>query len=163
MKLEQYEIQTAKEYQKEEILALYRTMLGGLADWNEYYPSMENIEYDMARENLFVMMDGDDVIAAISIDEDDEVKELPNWSKELEPAGELSRLCVRKDRQNQGIARVMMEYAFEQLRNRGNKGVHILVREGHKIALQSYSHLGYQPAGTCKLFEKDFVCFERAL
>ncbi len=162
-KLKQYKIQTAQESQKQEILALYRTMIGGLADWNEYYPSMDNIEFDMARDNLFVMMEGENIIATISIDEDDEVKILPNWSKELEPAGELSRLCVRRDKQNQGIARVMMEYAFEQLRNRGYRGVHILVRKGHEIALQSYSHLGYQPAGNCILFEKEFLCFERAL
>ncbi len=163
MSVEQYRIQTAQEAQKQEILALYQTMLGGAADWSEYYPGMDNIEFDMARGNLFVMMEGEDIIAAISIDEDEEVKVLPNWSKELEPAGELSRLCVRRDKQNQGIARMMMAYAFEQLKSRGCRGVHILVREGHEVALQSYSHLGYQPAGKCRLFEKDFLCFERAL
>ncbi len=159
----QYEIQTAKEHQKQEILALYRTMLFGAADWNEDYPSMETIEFDMERGNLFVMTEGEKIISVISIDEDEEVDELPNWNKKLAPAGELSRLCVRKDYQNQGIARIMMEHAFEVLRSRGCRGVHILVREGHKVALQSYSHLGYQPAGKCRLFEKDFVCFERAL
>ncbi len=156
-----HNIQTAQAHQKEEILALYRTMLGGLADWNEYYPSMDNIEFDIERGNLFVMMDREDIIAAISIDEDDEVAQLKNWSRELEPAGELSRVCVRKDHQNQGIARVMMEYAFAQLRSRGCRGVHILVREKHKIALKSYSHLGYRPVGKCRLFEKEFLCFER--
>ncbi len=159
----QYKIQPAQEYQKNEILALYKTMLGGLADWDEHYPSMDNIDFDMERGNLFVMMEGDDILAAISIDEDEEVAKLPNWSEELEPAGELSRLCVRQDLQNQGLARVMMEYAFEELRSRGYKGVHILVRRGHKIALRSYLHLGYMAAGNCRLFEKDFVCFERAL
>ncbi len=156
-------IAPAQEHQKEAILALYKTMLGGLADWDEHYPTMEHIHADMARGNLFVMTEGDEILAAISIDEDKEVARLPLWAPELEPAGELSRLCVRQDCQNRGYARVMMEYAFEQLRRRGCKGVHILIREGHKIAVRSYSHLGYQEVGRCRLFGKDFLCFERAL
>ncbi len=163
MKAEPYIIQKAKDNQKDEILSLYRTMLGGAADWDEEYPSMDTIEFDMERDNLFVMMEGETIIATISIDEDDEVKQLPNWSKELEPAGELSRLCVRQDKQNQGLARKMMTYAFEQLKERGCKGVHILVREGHVIALQSYSHMGYRQVGTCNLFDKTFGCYERVL
>ncbi len=156
-------IQPAQEHQKADILALYRTMLGGLADWDEHYPTMDHINDDMARGNLFVMTEGDDLLATISIDEDEAVAQLPNWDPELEPAGELSRICVRQDYQNRGIARRMMEYAFEQLRRRGCKGVHILIREGHKIAIRSYSQLGYQPVGHCRLFEKDFLCYERAL
>ncbi len=156
-------IQPAQPHQKAAILALYKTMLGGAADWDEHYPTMEHIEADMARDNLFVMTEGSELIATISIDEDEAVAQLPNWNPALEPAGELSRLCVRQDCQNRGLARQMMEYAFEQLRHRGCKGVHILIREGHKVATRSYSHLGYQPAGHCRLFGKDFDCYERPL
>ncbi len=156
-------IQPAQEHQKNAILALYKTMLGGAADWDEHYPTMEHINDDMARGNLFVMTAGDDILAVISIDEDEEAARLPNWSPELEPAGELSRLCVRKDCQNRGIARMMMEYTFTELRSRGYKGVHLLIREGHTVAIRSYAHLGYRPAGHCHLFGKAFACFERPL
>ncbi len=158
-----YTIAPAQEHQKDAILALYRTMLGGLADWDENYPTMTHINADMERGNLFVMTAGEELLAAISIDEDEEAARLPNWNPELEPAGELSRLCVRQDYQNRGLARVMMEYAFERLRSRGCRGVHLLIREGHVVAMRSYSHLGYQPAGHCRLFGKDFACYERAL
>ncbi len=158
-----YTIAPAQEQQKETILALYRTMLGGAADWDEHYPTMEHILADMARGNLFVMTVGEEIVATLSIDEDEEVAQLPNWNPALEPAGELSRICVRQDCRNRGYARLMMEYAFEQLRARGCKGVHILVREGHVVALRSYAHLGYEPAGRCHLYGKDFACFERAL
>ncbi len=158
-----YAIGPAQEQQKEEILALYRTMLGGAADWDEHYPTMAHITDDMARGNLFVMTAGKEILATISIDEDAEVARMPNWAPALEPAGELSRLCVRREYHNRGLARVMMEYAFEELRRRGCRGVHILIREGHTVALRSYSHLGYRPAGHCRLFGKDFACYERAL
>ncbi len=156
-------IQPAQEHQKDAILALYDSMRGGAADWDAHYPTMTHINEDMARGNLFVMTEGEELIATISIDEDEAVAVLPNWAPELEPAGELSRLCVRQDYRNRGIARRMMEYAFEQLRRRGCKGVHILIREGHAVAVRSYSHLGYHPAGHCTLFDKDFDCYERPL
>ena len=42
----------------------------------------------------------------ISIDHDDAVEALTCWRADLAPSGELSRLCVRKDMQGQGIAKV---------------------------------------------------------
>ncbi len=156
-------ITLAQPQQKDSILTLYRSMLGGAADWDEHYPTMAHIEADMERGDLFVMMEGGDIIATLSIDEDAEVDRLPNWSPELEPAGELSRICVRQDCRNRGLARRMMEHAFAELRRRGCKGVHILVREGHVVALRSYAQLGYRPAGTCCLYGKEFSCWERAL
>ncbi len=154
----------AQEHQKEEILSLYSTMRGGAADWDEHYPTMLHIEDDMARGNLFVMVAEDgDIIATISIDEDDVVATLPNWDSALEPAGELSRLCVRQDYRNRGLARRMMEHCFGVLRQRGCKGVHILVREGHKVALRSYLRLGYREAGHCCVYDKEFACYEMPL
>ncbi len=158
-----YPIFPAGEQHKGEILALYDAMRGGAADWDAHYPTMEHINADMALGNLFVMTDGDKVIATISIDADEETAVLRNWNPALEPAGELSRLCVHADYRNRGIARQMMLHAFGVLRSRGCRGVHILIREGHAVALRSYSHLGYQPAGSCNLFGKAFTCHERPL
>ena len=45
----------AEESDKEELLNLYQSMIGGPADWNEYYPSMETIEFDIAHDSLFVL------------------------------------------------------------------------------------------------------------
>ncbi len=164
-------IRPAQEHEKEAILALYDAMRGGAADWDAHYPTMLHIDEDMARGNLFVMVEeggeraGKEprIIATISIDEDAVVAALPNWSPELEPAGELSRLCVREDCRNRGIAREMMAHAFAELRRRGCKGVHILIREGHTVATRSYMRLGYRPAGGCELFGKAFDCYEMPL
>lgn len=91
-----HEICLASPADKDKILALYRTMLYGPADWNENYPNEETIEFDMSRDALFVMKnDSDEVIAAISIDKDDEVDALSCWDKSLAPSGEFSRICVQ--------------------------------------------------------------------
>ncbi|MGN0666561.1 MAG: GNAT family N-acetyltransferase [Huintestinicola sp.] len=151
----------AQPEDKEEILALYRTMLYGPADWNEYYPNEDTIEFDMSRDALYVMKnDEGQIIAAVSIDEDEAVDKLDCWSKELMPEGEISRLCVRKDMQNRGIAKEMMRHIFEILKKEGKKGVHILVKTGHEAAFASYGAIGFRKVGECTLFDKDFICME---
>ncbi|MGN0675600.1 MAG: GNAT family N-acetyltransferase [Oscillospiraceae bacterium] len=157
-------IYTARQEDKQEILNLYRTMLFGPADWNEYYPNEDTIEFDLSRDALFVMKnDEGQIIAAISIDEDEDIDKLDCWDKALAPSGEVSRLCVRKDMQNRGIAKEMMRYVFDILKKEGKKGVHILVKTGHKAALSSYGTLGFKTVGECNMFGKDFICMELKL
>ena len=157
-------ITLAEESDKDELLKLYRSMIGGAANWNEYYPSMENIEFDIAHDSLFVMKNQKgEIISAISIDHDEEVDKLDCWSKDFQPSAEVARVCVRKDLQGQGIAKMMMEHVFAVLREQNKKSVHILVRDNHKVALKCYSDLGFVLVGECELFEKHFVCMEKKL
>ncbi|MGN0367892.1 MAG: GNAT family N-acetyltransferase [Wujia sp.] len=146
---------------REAIQALYQTMLYGPADWDENYPNMDTIDFDLKRDALFAMKDETgEILAVISIDEDEEVDALTCWNEDLAPWAELARLCVRKDLHNQGIAKEMMHYVFDVLRAQGKKSVHILVKTGHVVALCAYRTLGFQTVGTCHLFDKDFVCME---
>ncbi len=156
-----HEICLASSADKDNILALYKTMLYGPADWDEDYPNEETIEFDMSRDALFVIKnDDDEVIAAISIDKDNEVDSLPYWDKSLAPSGEFSRICVRKDMQNQGIARQMILHVFDVMRKDGKKGAHILVKTGHEAALALYGKLGFKTVGECFMYGKDFICME---
>lgn len=159
-----HDIVLASPNDKGDILALYKTMLHGPADWNEYYPNEETIDSDMSRNALFVIKnDLGEIIAAISLDEDDEVDTLPCWDKSLEPSGEFSRICVRKDMQNQGLARKMIGFALDKLKKEGKKGVHILVKTGHETALALYGKVGFKKVGECNMFGKDFICMETKL
>lgn len=156
-----HEICLASPADMDKILALYKTMLHGPADWNENYPSEETIEFDMSRNALFVMKnDANEIIAAISIDKDEEVEALPYWDKSLAPSGEFSRICVRKDMQNKGIARQMILHVFDVMRKDGKKGAHILVKTGHEAALALYGKLGFKTVGECFMYGKNFICME---
>ena len=116
---------TASE--KEEILALYKSQLGReFCPWTEFYPAEKEIDFDLSRDSLFVMKNkAGRIIAAISIDLDANVEALPCWSTSLQPGGELSRLAVAIDFQNQGIAREMLKHGMDVLRNRGYLSVHL--------------------------------------
>lgn len=154
-------VMAAREEDSEEILALYRSMLYGPADWNEQYPNEDTIKFDLSRNALYVMKNPEgEIIATISIDLDMEVEGLGCWNPKLAPGAELSRLGVRKDMRNKGIAKQMMHYVFDILRKQGKRSVHILVKTGHKAALKAYSDIGYRLVGECTLFGKEFVCME---
>ena len=146
------------------ILELYHSMIGGAAGWNEYYPGIDTIESDLSRNALFVMENEDgELLASISIDADEAVDSLKCWNQTLLPGAELARLCIRKEYQNKKLARMMMAYAMNVLRKQGKRSVHILVHEGHEVAMRAYMHLGYEKVGECSLYDMRFVCMERAL
>lgn len=158
-------IVAATEADTEEILRLYKAQLGQeFCPWDEHYPERENIAFDLERDALFVMKnEKDEIIAAISIDEDPNVEELICWSRQLQPGGELARLAVRRDYQNQGIARTMIEYAMDVLRRQGKKSVHYLVNRNNIKAVRSYEHLHFSQVGSCEMYEQPFLCYEQKL
>jgi len=146
------------------ILELYHSVLSTpYCRWSMEYPLMENIEDDLSRESLFCLKECGEIIAAISIDKDDDVAALTCWSETLRPAFEISRLCVRCDYQRQGLAAKMIEHVMEYGREKGFKGIYYLVSKHNLLAQKAYSRLGFQLVGECQLYEDDFYCYEKAL
>lgn len=159
-----YTIVQATVEDTKEILALYKMQIGReFCPWDDHYPTEYEIEYDLGREALFVMKDGTSIIAAISLDKDDAVEALSCWSKELAPGGELSRLAVHPDYQNQGIARKMLLHGMKVLADRGYKSVHFLVNKHNIKAIRSYDALTFNIVGECDLYDQPFLCYEKAL
>lgn len=74
-----------------QVLELYKRQLGReFCPWDENYPGETEIEFDLSRDALFVMKtDKGEVIAAISIDQDEAVEVLDCWSAERKPGGEF--------------------------------------------------------------------------
>ena len=106
----------ASDEDANKILELYHSVLDTpYCRWSMEYPLIENIEDDLSRKGLFCLKEKAEIIAAISIDEDDAVAALPCWSNNLQPSIELSRLCVRSDYQGKGLAGKMIEYPLSIL------------------------------------------------
>ncbi|EOS75996.1 hypothetical protein C819_02071 [Lachnospiraceae bacterium 10-1] len=155
----------ASEKDKSEILALYRSLAGTeFCAWTEEYPGEIDIEGDLSRDGLFCLKDEKGEIAGvISIDQDENVERLTCWSKELQPSAELSRIGVRVENQNQGIARKLLQHAMEELRRRGKRSVHLLVCKTNKKAIRSYEKLNFEVVGECQMFGEDWWCYEKVL
>ncbi len=155
---------TATLQDKTEVLNLYKVQIGReFCPWTEEYPGEDTFDYDLERDALFVMKDEDRIVAAISIDKDEEVSALSCWNKKLAPGGELARLAVLPEYQNRGLARQMIRYSMEVLRQRNYRSVHFLVNRHNTKALRSYAALGFDVVGECRMFEQDFLCYEKDL
>ena len=158
------EIIHATENDKSEILKLYKMQLGQeYCPWNEYYPSMEEIDFDLSRDSLFIMKDEGKIIGAITIDDDETVNELPYWTDALQPGAELSRLAVSPDYQGKGLAKELIVYGMEELKRRGFKSLHFLVNCNNLKALKCYSSFGFVKVGKCELYNQLMWCYEYQL
>lgn len=150
---------------KEEILALYQSLIGTpYCAWNNGYPGEQEFVYDLGRDSLFCMEnEAGEIIGTITIDEDAKVEALSCWSNQLQPSAELSRLGVRTDMQNQGIARLLLQYGMKELKKQGKKSVHFLVCKTNRKALRSYNKLNFDVVGESDLFGEDWWCYEKEL
>lgn len=94
MKRGKMKFRKAKQDDKEEILALYQSLIGTpYCAWGNGYPGEQEFDYDMKRNALFCMENEDgEIIGTITVDEDPQVEALTCWSKTLQPSAELSRL-----------------------------------------------------------------------
>lgn len=152
----------ATEEDKEEILALYRSLIGTeFCVWTESYPGMEEIEYDLSREALFCMRDNERIVGVISLDLDEQVDRLTCWSRERQPSVELSRLGVHKDYQNRGIAGDLILNAMNVAGKRGMKSIRFLVAKSNVKALKAYKRLHCDLVGECFLYGADYWCYEK--
>lgn len=155
-----------KESEAGEVLALYRSLVGTtFCAWTADYPARSDVDFDLSRKALFCLRDEEtgEMTGVISIDEDPKVENLTCWTPELQPGRELSRLGVKENYQNQGIARKLMAGAIEELRRQGYKSVHILVAKENKKALASYKVFAYDEVGECFMHEHAYLCYEKAL
>lgn len=155
----------AQKTDSESIMKLYKSMVGreGVT-WSDDYPSMETLIRDISRENEFCLKDDDDkIVAAIAIDEDEEVDRLDVWNKSYKRAGELARLAVRTDEQNNGIARKMIENVVDIMKERSYDAVHFLASKTNLPALASYKKLDIPIVGEAVIYGENWWCYEKAL
>lgn len=171
MKDRYMEFLRARREEAEEILQLYRSLIGTeYCVWTENYPTEREVEFDLSRNALFCLYekmpepDGRGrLIGTISIDDDPEVEALSCWSEDLTPVAELSRLGVAVEYQNRGIARILLQEAMTELKSQGYKAAHILVAKDNVKALRSYEKLHFTTAGECELFGHSYWCYEKEL
>lgn len=157
--------QRADQGDKAEILKLYHSLAGTeFCAWTEDYPGEEDIEGDLARDGLFCLKNAQGtIVGVISIDLDEAVESLTCWTKELMPAAELSRLGVRVEYQNQGIAGVLLQHGIEELKRQGKKSMHFLVCKTNEKAIRAYKKLDAKIVGECEMYGEKWWCYEYGL
>lgn len=158
-------IEPATAQDGEELMRLYSFQKGrAFCFWPEDYPAPENVKDDLAHESLFVMRNQiGQMIAAVSIERDEEVERLPCWNPHMAPAGEIARLAVHPAFQNQGLARRMVAYGMQMLKERGCRGIRLLVNARNIPAINVYRFFRFETVGECDLYHQHFLCLEKSL
>ncbi len=159
-----YTIVKAAEEDRAELLALYKAQIGReCCPWDDEYPGDESIDWDLSRDALYVMKADGKILAAVSIEVDEEVDTFPFWDEALAPEGELARLAVLPEAQNRGLARRLLQFGMDELRRRGFKGVRFMVNKTNPKAIRSYAPFGFRVAGECRIYDQDMYCYEKEL
>ena len=153
---------------KQEVMALYASHIGeeGVT-WDEEYPN-EFIfeEMDAGAGNLFCLIDeenGNAICAVVSIEDDEEANAIDVWDKSLDPALHFARVCVKKGYEGRGLARKLVEHVLEEMRRRGMRGARYLVAGENLRAQAAYRALNFRFAGKVRIYDHDYLGFEREL
>ncbi len=153
-----------KEDDREEILSLYKAQIGQeYCPWNEDYPSNEEIDWDFSRDALFVLKVDGQIKAAVSLEKDDAVDSLSCWDENLAPEGELARIAVLPEEQGKGYGRIMIQFGMDELKRRGFRGIRMLVNKLNRKAICCYAVFGFRVVGECRMYEQNFLCYEKEL
>ena len=153
------EILPAKPSDAEEILEIYRSLIGlqGCV-WDEHYPTIEFVRRDIENGCLFkAVVDGKTAGAAYCGDyEEQQLLECFEGAKKL---GEFGRVGVRREFHRMGVARALLGFLKNNAKERGYDAVSLLVSRNNHGAIALYEDLGFKKVGESELYDNEWYCY----
>lgn len=160
----EYTIKLATEKNAEVILKLYHSLIGkDGCTWDFDYPSKVVVDNDINNESLYIVMDNETIIGAASAGNHGELEGIDCYSKDMKNPYDLSRLAVKTEYQNRGIAKYLIGHIEKQVFRRGGDGVRLLVDKTNSHAKAVYDKMNYLCCGDCTMYDNDWYCFEKKL
>lgn len=158
------EIKMAKINDKEEIIKIYKSLIGFPGcTWSNEYPTIEDVYKDINKESLYIVYDDKKIIAVATAGKDEELEHLECWSKEIKAPCDLARIGVVKEYQSKGIAKILVKYIEQDVLKRGFDGIHFLVSKTNPKALAVYDRLEYKKCGETIMYDINWYCYEKKL
>ncbi len=156
------EFRRAKESEKQAVLRLYESVKGSeFCVWDEAYPTMNDINADIATDNLYVLCEDGEVIGALSVICDNEMDGLDVWRVSDGTQREVGRIVVSQLHRGRGLARYMVESAIDILRQEGAKALHISAAKINAPALHNYEKLGFSVMGEADMYGSRYCLLEK--
>jgi ribosomal protein S18 acetylase RimI-like enzyme len=159
-----YLFQKAHPGQSDAIYALYReaTVTGnvnGTSDWSDEYPTKDILDDDLRLQRLFILQENDELIAAVSLLETDDLDGEPVGWKNLKSCVPV-RLCVSPDHQGKRIGERVMDCLIEYVKPLGLQSMRLLAAVNNHAANHLYRRMGFAFLGEVHLYEKNFNAYE---
>ena len=147
-----------------EILQLYHAAAEagqktGRSEWDEFYPTMQNIHADLEQSGLYVVRENGRIVAAISLVSPEELDGLGiSWTNAR--AKEARRFCLMPEMQGRGLAAGIFLSALDLLRSQGLEAVRYLCAKGNPAAYRLYTRLGHHQLEDAISEGIDYYSFE---
>ena len=150
------ELIRATEQNADELLTFYQHVADameekGLQHWHwGRYPSEEVIRGDIALGNLYYMLEGEAIAAAVVLmtGQEPEYDPLP-WTCGVRP-GIFHRLAVHPSMQGAGLGGIVLDDVLQLLRRSGCDCVRCDTSERNHHAIRLYEKLGFRRCGTLR-------------
>ena len=161
----QNKIRKAEETDKNQILALYHSLIGTEGcTWSLEYPTMEDINQDLEKGGLYILSNEDNqIIGAATAEKDNELEKLGCWSKIITNPCDLHRIGIRQDYQNLGLAKELIKHIEKDVVKKGFDGIRFLVSKTNPNALALYNKLDYKNVGETNMYDINWFCYEKKL
>lgn len=160
----EYIFRLAKSGEGEDILKLYRSIIGTHGcTWSNEYPTIDIIISDIEMRSLYCMTDDKgQIIAAAAAGPFDELSSL-EWDPRMTAPCELARIGVAPSMQKRGLASKLLCAVIDDCRSRGYNGMRFLVSKTNYKALALYNKFGFQETGEVFMYGHDFYCYYKLL
>ena len=164
-KMIEMQIKKLSKENLQEILRLYYEIRNGCYTlWDKDYPSEELILFDIERDGLWGVFQGNELIAICYAGERcEDGEESFTWRKAFARRGTFARIGVSPKHQNKGVGTFLLRFVLDELKNQGFDGVRILVGTKNENAISLYQKFGFENCGTAERYGHEYFLFEREL
>ncbi|PWI28885.1 hypothetical protein DI383_14420 [Flavobacteriaceae bacterium LYZ1037] len=138
----------------------------GIYQWTDNYPTRSIIENDLKNGVLFVLKNGNEIIGAINISEEQEPEyETINWEFDDSKVLVIHRLVVDPKYQGKGYARKFMDFAEKYANENNYTSIRLDAYSQNKRVIDFYEKRKYFIRGNVNFPERvyPFHCMEKEI
>lgn len=157
------ELRLVKKDELDIILKLYKeAQESPFCVWNDEYPTKNEIDADYETNNLFVYVNNDEVVGAISIVPINEMDDCLEW-KIKDNVCEIARIVISKKHHGKNLAYEMVKEIFDICIKRSFKAVHLSCQKENIPAIKTYKKLGFNFVGEKFMYNYQYYLCEKNL
>ncbi len=136
----------------------------GIPQWDERYPTQDDLSGDLARDELYVgLLDGAIACSFTLSPRCDPEYADGNWQYPKLRFSVIHRLCVHPDFQNRGVAKQAICFLEDTLLADGIQAIRLDAFSRNPYALRLYERLGYHKTGEVIFRKGLFYLYEKKL
>lgn len=139
----------------------------GIFQWNEHYPSLEKFENDIERQELYVLIDKNEIKGIVVLSSKMDEEYIPiKWLSENSKNLYIHRLATHPSKWGEGLGQKLMDFAEAYAREHNYISVRLDTFSQNKRNQKFYEARGYKKLGDIffpKQSEHPFHCYELVL